>query len=114
MKTRETQQKQGFSISSPSRTRTYDLRIRNQVGTQEKQGDSDDPQQFRQQLESTDSKNIEFSDHRLSRLVILFSSATDDQQNAILVEAESIFVNAPKSRKKRSEAKPVQSLDQDT
>ena len=28
-KTRETQQKQGFSISSPSRTRTYDLRIRN-------------------------------------------------------------------------------------
>ena len=26
---RETQQKQGFSINSPSRTRTYDLRIRN-------------------------------------------------------------------------------------
>jgi len=84
------------------------------VGTQQKQGDSDDPQQFRQQLESTDSKNIEFSDHRLSRLVILFSSATADQQNAILAQAESIFANAPKSRKERSKAKPARILDSES
>jgi len=89
-------------------------RICNPQETNEKPGNAHRVQHLVQHQELAALENIEFFDHRLSRLVILFASATADQQNAILLQAESLFANAPKSRKKRSDAEPARILDQDT